>query len=282
MPTAVTTHAPGTSGHETGRDGKTGERRSRTHELGWRLIEDEPRRGAANMALDHALAERLADGEGVVRLYGWSRPTVSFGKNEPAAGSGPDLDYVRRPTGGRAVVHDDELTYAVVAPLDAFGGLREAYLTINRALADAIRALGVPVDVAGDRGSVAGAVEPLDAGACFQSPARGEIVVAGRKLVGSAQARLEGVLLQHGSILLGGEQRRLGTTGSEPVTLGELLGQVSLDGVRSAVRGSLGAGFGGEWQEGAYRSDELEAADRLESERYGLDTWTWRKRREQT
>jgi lipoate-protein ligase A len=252
--------------------------------LSWRLVLDEARPGPANMALDHALAARLRESEGVVRLYGWSRPTVSFGKNEPAERIGTDRagenawDYVRRPTGGRAVLHDQELTYAVVAPLDAFGGLREAYVRINEALAAALRSLGAAVQVVG---SGVPALGP-DAGPCFQAPAAGEIVANGRKVVGSAQARLEGALLQHGSILLGGDQGPLGgdASGSAPITLSELLGEVDRDALTRATADSMRAAFGGRWTTGALRDDELETASRLEAERYGRDTWTWRRRQE--
>jgi lipoate-protein ligase A len=249
-----------------------------TRELTWRLLRDASHPGAANMALDHALAACLRPEQGVVRLYGWSQPTVSFGKNEPAErlgeGMGPggvDLDYVRRPTGGRAVLHDQELTYAVVAPLDALGGLREAYLRINEALAEAIRALGAEVDVSPGTETLS-----LDAGPCFQSPTRGEIVAEGRKLVGSAQARLEGVLLQHGSILLAGDQGLLDEDGTA-VTLSELLPEVTPDGVADAVSEALRRSLGGEWADGGYDVRELEYAARLEEERYGSDEWTWRR-----
>jgi len=254
-------------------------RRTRTHELTWRLLEDAPGPGATNMAIDHALAACLPPGEGVLRLYGWSRPTVSFGKNEPAervkaeevACTPAEPDYVRRPTGGRAVLHDDELTYAVVAPLDAFGGLREAYLRINEALAETICSLGARVGV-----SEATDTPGLDAGPCFQTPTRGEIVAGGRKLVGSAQARLEGVLLQHGSILLGGDQRPLGGEGTH-VTLSELLGAVDPGAVAEVTANVLRRRFGGEWVKEEYRAPELETAERLEAERYGTDQWTWRR-----
>ena len=290
------------------------------------------------MALDHALAARLGDGEAVLRLYGWSRPTVSFGRNEPAralyrgaaetrprGSTGPGkaaargatpLDFVRRPTGGRAVLHWRELTYTVVAPLDAWGGPRAAYVAINETLEAALRTLGVPVALAGAVGATAasvggrtasvggqaaslggpaGAVRATalrpDAGPCFRSPAPGEVVAAGRKLVGSAQARLEGALLQHGSILLEDDQGRLdelraagggesgGAAGgaARPATLRELMGDVSIDDVADAVAMSLRETFGGGWEAGAYRPEELEAAERLESERYGLDSWTWRR-----
>jgi lipoate-protein ligase A len=251
---------------------------ARTQELTWRLVRDVSHPGAANMALDHALAACLRPNQGVVRLYGWSRPTVSFGKNEPAHRvgegmhtGGVELHYVRRPTGGRAVLHDDELTYAVVAPLDAFGGLREAYLRINEALAEAIRALGAAVEVSGTTETLG-----LDAGPCFQSPTRGEVVAEGRKLVGSAQARLEGALLQHGSILLAGGQGSLSEEGTS-VTLSELLGEVTPDGVADAVSDAYRRSFGGEWVERGYDVRELETAARLEKERYGSDDWTWRR-----
>lgn len=286
----------------------------RTHELRWRLIRDEPKTGAENMALDHALSACLGSDEAVLRLYGWSRPTVSFGKNEPAERcddaprtDGSDStapDYVRRPTGGRAVLHDAELTYAVVCPLDAFGGLREAYVQINRALAGALSAMGAAVHVAGEVDALGSGVDaaaepgghaptvdhpgapsspgpavasgplPLDAGPCFQSPTRGEIVAAGRKLVGSAQARLEGALLQHGSILL---EEGSGQLGSECVTLTELLGEASYEAVADQTGDVLRQSFGGRWSDGGYDAVEVETAKRLVEERYGSDTWTWRR-----
>ncbi len=246
------------------------------------------------MALDHALAACLGEDEAVLRLYGWARPTVSFGRNEPAGGYAAKrehngdmraLDFVRRPTGGRAVVHWRELTYAVVAPLSAWGGPRTAYVAISEALATALSALGVPAAVA--RGTAVAALRP-DAGPCFQSPAPGEVVAAGRKLVGSAQARVEGALLQHGSILLdddqatlkglaGGGMRGGGEPGAgRPATLRELVGDVSIDDLTELVAKSLRETFGGEWVPGGYRPGEIETAERLEIERYARDSWTWR------
>jgi len=247
------------------------------------------------MALDHALALQLVSGEGVVRLYGWDRPTVSFGRNEPAQGlytpeaaTRAGVAVVRRPTGGRAVLHWRELTYAVVAPLDAWGGLREAYFAIHRSLAAGLIALGVPAEVA------TGRPVALDAGPCFGSPAAGEIVAGGRKLVGSAQARLEGALLQHGSLLLEDDQAMLdrlrrggeaaGPTGTAPrgddvapATLRRFVGDVGIDVVTDAVAMSLRDGVGGRWTEGAYRPSEIEAAEQLQAERYARDSWTWRR-----
>jgi lipoate-protein ligase A len=260
-------------------------RRVETPVLGWRLQRDGPHSGARNMAVDHALADRLEPGEGVLRLYGWARPTLSLGRNEPA-GAYPleairakGMDIVRRPTGGRAVLHDAELTYAIVAPVGAWGSVRAAYRAINEGLAYALRSLGAPVVLAP---GAAGALAP-DAGPCFQVPAAGEVVASGRKLVGSAQARVGRALLQHGSILLAGSQNALGGTPQEPsgtpgpITLAELVPDVSIDEVAAAVAESLRHRLAGEWADGELTDSERETADRLERERYGQDAWTLRR-----
>ena len=198
----------------------------------WRLLLDpggpSPEDGPANMATDAALLESVRAGApATLRLYRWDPPTLSFGRNQPAAGlydEGAARDrgiaFVRRPTGGQAVLHADELTYAVVAPIEVIGRPREAYRRINEALVAGLIAIGVEARVAGaagpvgapgaDVGDVGGAVGP-GAGpdwsrACFRAPAEGEVVVRGRKLVGSAQRREGAVILQHGSLLLGGSQ----------------------------------------------------------------------------
>jgi lipoyl(octanoyl) transferase len=237
------------------------------------------------MALDHALASSLNDGHAVLRLYGWRRPTVSFGRNEPAKGLYSvreavrlGVDYVRRPTGGRVVLHDREVTYTVVAPVRALGGVRVGYRRINQALASALHSLGADVTVSTD-----GRVEALDAGPCFQSPAAGEVIAGGRKLVGSAQARIDGVLLQHGSIMVAGDQSRLATLSGgsleyeAPATMAELVGPVNEDALVEAVLIEMESAFGGSWAPGEYDKQELKEADRLEAERYARDAWTWRR-----
>lgn len=270
------------------------------------------------MALDHALATGSVEGEAVLRLYGWTRPTVSFGRNEPAReaygpaareapgptnGEAEAVDWVRRPTGGRAVLHDAEVTYAVVAPAGALGGPRQAYRRINEALAGALASLGAPVALSGPA-----AVPTLDAGPCFQSPAEGEVTLDGRKLVGSAQARVEGALLQHGSILLAGDQTLLedlrrdagpatpsaalrshaepsatsATRASPrayaaPATLSVLGPGISFDDVSDAVVRHMQKTFDGAWRTDEYRQSEMDTAMRLETERYGTEDWTWRR-----
>jgi lipoyl(octanoyl) transferase len=166
------------------------------------------------MAVDHALLESVqAGGAPVLRLYRWDPACLSFGRNQHVAGlydpaelRAAGIDVVRRPTGGLAVLHDCELTYCVLAPIALFGGPRAAYTAINRSLVAALRSMGIAADLAG------AATRPRDprrdaAQPCFQAPAPGEVVAAGRKLIGSAQ-RCEGrTLLQHGSILVDGSQR---------------------------------------------------------------------------
>jgi lipoate-protein ligase A len=175
-----------------------------THE--WHLwIDETPRPGWANMAIDQTLLDRAQRlGESWLRLYTWEPHCLSFGRHEPATRrydaeriTALGIDAVRRPTGGRAVWHGHELTYAVAAPGPRFGSLQEAYLEIHDMLGHALGALGIEAALASSRRSV-----PLDAGACFSQPIGGEVLVGGRKVVGSAQLRQGGALLQHGSILL--------------------------------------------------------------------------------
>ncbi len=174
------------------------------------------------MAADLALLD-LARRHGTawLRLYRWDPHCLSFGRHEPA-GRRYDrerieelgLDTVRRPTGGRAVWHARELTYAVTAPLQRFGGMRQAYHRIHEMLAAALRSLGIPAELAPTR-----SVPSPAAGACFAAPVGGEVLVRGRKVVGSAQVRQANAFLQHGSLLLVDDQdliRQLAGIGPRP------------------------------------------------------------------
>lgn len=176
--------------------------------------------GPENMARDDALLHAAAlDGAAFLRLYRWSPPCLSFGRNEPALArydraeiERRGWDVVRRPTGGRAVWHEDEVTYAVAAPIAAFGSLQQSYCAIHERLATALRSLGVAAQLAPKNGRSPGP----GAGACFASPVGGEVTVHGRKVVGSAQVRLGSAFLQHGSILLGGSQDNIGAVSYQP------------------------------------------------------------------
>jgi lipoate-protein ligase A len=237
------------------------------------------------MALDHALAELAEPGQGTLRLYGWWPHTVSFGRNEPARGlydvaaaARQGLAFVRRPTGGRAVLHAREVTYCAVLPADALGGLREAYVRINEGLVEGLRALGCPAEVA--RG---GRALAPDAGPCFQAPAPGEVVLAGRKLVGSAQVLVGASILQHGSVILGGDQAALARLAggsadpAPPATLESVAGPRPWREVAEALAAGLRLALGGTWREGEVSAQEEAGAQRLEAERYATDAWTWRR-----
>ena len=174
----------------------------------WQLVRDGAASGTANMARDLALAEDVAAGRRppLLRLYGWMPPAVSLGRNQDlaeacdaAACAAAGWDVVRRPTGGRAVLHAcDEVTYMVALPLElAPPGVLAAYAWLARALVAAYRALGVAATLEAEGVGAGGR-----SGACFAAPARHEIVCGGRKLAGSAQVRRAGYLLQHGALPL--------------------------------------------------------------------------------
>ncbi|MDE2980579.1 MAG: hypothetical protein OXU74_05210 [Gemmatimonadota bacterium] len=271
--------------------------------LNWRVLLDGGHPGTTNMARDHALALHARPGEGTVRFYRWANATLSFGRNEPVTVGyrdllrrHPEMEAVRRPTGGRAVIHDREFTYCVVLPARAFGGLRLAYRTINRGLLRGLRRLGV------DAGGAAGKPAAPDAGPCFLEPAEGEVVVRGRKLVGSAQARIEGAILQHGSLLLVADQSALftkigaqgpGGNGASqrggagatvataqagpPITLAEILGEIPpWEDMVDAFQCGFAEEFGGRWAGGEMTREETAMAKRLET-KYGSGEWTWRR-----
>lgn len=242
-----------------------------------------PRPGWLNMAIDRALLERAAAGESWLRLYGWSPSCLSFGRHEPAARrydrqriAALGLDVVRRPTGGRAVWHAGELTYAVAAPATALGTLREAYGEIHRVLRNALRTFGVPAELAPSRA----AIRP-DAGACFASPAGGEVIVDDHKLVGSAQLREGGALLQHGSILLADDQAMVAqlTRGDAPADrsapLARLLGRrVSWEEAAEAVTAAAADRWGAPGERVDGRTSVVQQA-RRHAARFRSSAWTW-------
>lgn len=183
----------------------------------WRIIiDDAPRSGAANMAMDQAVAEACAAGESLptLRFYRWEPPAVSLGRHQPITDIDADVvqangyDIVRRPTGGRAILHTDEFTYSVAAPDDeprVQGSVMEAYLRLSEALLAGLRHLDVPADKAGGHVRAGSDVSA----ACFETPSAYEITAGNRKLMGSAQSRRAGYVLQHGSLPLHGDIGRL-------------------------------------------------------------------------
>jgi lipoate-protein ligase A len=177
----------------------------------WRLIRSSPQSGVRNMALDEALLESVAAGRSlpVLRLYGWSPPTVTLGyfqRVESAvnleACRSLGFDVVRRITGGRAVLHDREVTYAVISPeySPLFpGGILENYRVIARVLQQTFESFGLAAFLAPGR-SRGNNSSGAQQSACFTAPATYELLHAGCKVTGSAQKRHGTTFLQHGSI----------------------------------------------------------------------------------
>ncbi len=248
------------------------------------LLTPAARPGWWQMALDQALldeAERT--GEGYLRCYQWGPWTLSFGRNEPAlrrydraAIEGRGLAVVRRPTGGRAVWHAAECTYAVAAPVAVHGSLPAAYQAIHATIARAVERLGT-------RASLAPATRPLavGAGACFAAPVGGEVLLGARKVAGSAQLQQGTALLQHGSILLEGDQRVVAevTVGAAPagseVALSAVLGRrVGFAEMAEGLAHEAQA-WGGTWRvSGAEVAEELAARH---AARFQDPAWTWRR-----
>ena len=243
------------------------------------------------MARDTALQARAArTSETVFSIYSWDRPTLSFGRHQPATGlydltriHTAGVDIVRRPTGGRAILHHREVTYSVTAPLADAAPLREAYSRINRLLLDGLLRLGVAAELAAVRERAPSpSIRP-----CFETPAEGELVARGAKLVGSAQWRDDGALLQHGSILVDDDQsslasfavdsaRRGGAPIAQPATLTALLGRAPdaaevASAMFDAVR-SLEDENATELTEDEIRADTLKQVPRFLDEE-----WTWRR-----
>jgi lipoate-protein ligase A len=216
------------------------------------LLDPAGRSGAANMAIDAGLlAEAARTGRAFLRLYRFDPPCLSLGRNEAAAHydraaiAQRGLDVVRRPTGGRAVWHEYELTYAVAAPIATFGGLRAAYHAIHTRLAAALRSLGADATLAPHQPPPPGRVD--QPASCFATPVGGEVLVAGRKLVGSAQVRKRSAFLQHGSILLDGSQeivrvvsRQASALSGETTLSGVLRRHVSFHEVADAIVAAWG------------------------------------------
>jgi len=171
------------------------------------------------MATDAELLEQASPQMGVWRWYSWSTPTVSFGRNERTADrysaasvEAAGLAAVRRPTGGRALLHAREITYSATFGVASTVGWREAYDAVNSILLATLQALGV----AAERAPAQAPLRP-DGPICFDQPAEGELVVNGRKLVGSAVWRHGVGYLQHGSILLHDDQSRLMSAAIAPL-----------------------------------------------------------------
>jgi len=274
-----------------------------TRKLNWRLILSQSGdNGAWNMALDEAILKSAAEKKSppTLRLYNWQPATLSLG----FAQSSRDVNIehlqeqnwglVRRPTGGRAILHTDELTYSVSAPIDdplLAGNLLESYRKISRALLAALANL--KVDAVGEKvyanGVSSGTINPI----CFETPSNYEITADGKKLIGSAQARKYDGLLQHGALPIRGDITRITKVlryeseaerisaaeklSAHATTLERLLGTApGWQTVADAVLRGFSDVFAISFTESQPSQEELDHAKHLEISKYDTPEWTFR------
>jgi lipoate---protein ligase len=238
-----------------------------------------PAPGWLNMARDQAMLDRVeAEGGLLLRLYQWDPPCLSFGRNESVLKryhrdqiEQLKLDVVRRPTGGRAVWHEQEVTYAVAGRVAQFGSLGAAYCALHQFLAAALRRLDAEVTIAGNT-----PVPGLSPGGCFSAPVGGEIMYGNRKLVGSAQLRQGEAFLQHGSILLQGTQEIVARVSQTPApeggesSLSDALDRaVSFQAVAAAIMDESGAE--------PIETNWLDRAASAREAHFRSPEWTWRR-----
>ena len=268
----------------------------------WHLILDGAHGGAANMARDEALRETCwqAGGAPILRLYGWRPPCLSLGYGQRARVVDEERcrargwQVVRRPSGGGALLHAAELTYCLVLPPQhplQRGDIVNSYARLRQGLVAGLVRLGVVAD-AGGEGAVG--ARPNEA-ICYLQPAAHEICVGGRKLIGSAQLRRRGVLLQHGSLPLGAnitaitdalvyenEAARAAAKGElrrGACSLAEVLGGSAPGWAEAAAAMAAGFAdaFGICWEERGLSGEEEARARELAAARYGDAAWTARR-----
>ncbi|MDQ7798451.1 MAG: lipoate--protein ligase family protein [Candidatus Edwardsbacteria bacterium] len=242
----------------------------------WRLLNTGLNDGAYNMALDQALVHSVGSGASlpVIRFFGWSPPAVSLGYNQKIkdldieACHRAGFDIVRRPTGGRAVMHQDEFTYSVIAREDdpVIGGtIMETYGRIAQGLLAGLKILGVDAEmVRSEVPDVSAAASAL----CFAAAGRYEITAGGKKLIGSAQRRMNGVILQQGSLLMNcGQEHKFFSCDPREVRAGTLRDILGRAPAFDEVATGMEDGFRGSWDlelaPGSPTPDEEKAAGRF-------------------
>lgn len=253
------------------------------------------------MAIDEALLQAVEQGQSqpILRLYSWQPPTLSLGYSQPYA----DVDLsalkargwglVRRPTGGRAILHTDELTYAVILPLDhplAAGGVLASYQRLSKGLLLALQQLGLAVEIEQETTLTA---EARSNPVCFEVPSAYELTVQGKKLIGSAQTRRRRAMLQHGSLPLHGDLSRIcqvlhfeTKTARRKAqhrlleragTVENLLNRrASWEEANQALQNGFSQAFQITWERDELSAAEQEAVEYIASNRYRKEEWTER------
>lgn len=246
------------------------------------------------MAVDEALLDSCAADPGAtptLRLYAWSPPALSLGRFQCASRAHDagylrenEVDLLRRPTGGTAVLHEHERTYAVVSRIRSApfpGGVRDTFESISRALELALRRLGLAARAHAERGRRTAQAWRDRNAACFGSSSQHEISVDGLKLVGSAQLRRRGAFLQHGSILLRSDPARLARAiglAQAPGGFGDLAGALGRDvgfpELDELLVAAFSESFRAELAPGELTLAETERATRLRTFKYLSRKWT--------
>lgn len=268
----------------------------------WRLIQSPPARGAFNMGLDEAILESVSSGQTppTLRLYAWDPPCLSLGYAQPASDVDRDAlerlgwDWVRRPTGGRAILHTDELTYSIATPIGdphVAGGVLESYQHLSQGLLAGLEQLGLRVQ--SRPGALSNPREAQKNPVCFENPGAYEITIDGRKLVGSAQVRRRLGVLQHGTLPLFGDLSRIikvltfdspkasqaarARVLQQAATVEQVLGRpVEWSEAAEALAEGFASALGIELRHGDPSPTELSRADELAQTRYGAAAWTAR------
>lgn len=267
----------------------------------WRLVISPSADGALNMAIDQAIMEAVAEGHSppTLRFFAWEPPCLSLGYTQPVT----DVDrqrlaargwhLVRRMTGGRAILHTDELTYSVAVRADhpvVAGDIVASYRRLSQALVAGLQRLGVTPQADKRLAQPGGAKGPV----CFEVPSHYEITVEGKKLVGSAQVRKFGAVLQHGTLPLTGDITRIldallfdsdeqrerirERVRLRATTLAEVLGRpvTWLEAVEAMIAG-FHETFGLEFEPAqALTPAEQERAEALRAEQYASAAWNER------
>lgn len=273
--------------------------------MNWRILQTGKRSAAENMAIDEAILEAVIAGKAdpTIRFYDWEPSTASCGYNQ-SVNNEVDFEalqkfgfgFIRRPTGGRLVLHDREITYSIITPItDRFAGnVTQAYSVISSALAVGLREMGVDVEL--EKGSLDSQHQREAANPCFSSSSKYELKCKDKKIVGSAQVRRENVLLQHGSILLNNDQSQVAyllprLTDIQKDKLAKFLQRktITINSVletsvsyEQAVR-CLESGFRKSWSSDIFSNHndltqyEIEFSAHLVSTKYLTDEWNNRK-----
>lgn len=268
----------------------------------WRLIHSPAARGAFNMGLDEAILESVSSEQALptLRLYAWDPPCLSLGYAQPAVDVDRDLldrqgwDWVRRPTGGRAILHTDELTYSIAAPINnphVAGGILESYRHLSQGLVAGLENLGLHVQ--SQPGASSTPQEVQGNPVCFENPGAYELTFDRRKLVGSAQVRRRLGVLQHGTLPLCGDLGRIGLAlrfdssqsrwaaqervRRQAATVEDVLGrQVAWSTAAEALAEGFASALGIELRREDPSPGELSRAEQLVRTRYGTAEWTER------